>query len=260
MDSARVDLVLEFALLAAGRADDYLDRFLGPIHLIKYVYLADLAHAERHGETFTGARWRFFHFGPWDAAVHDRIGPVTRALDVQERIFSSKYADDRTMWSARDEVAFDDRERKLPPYVALAVKRYVRKFGHDTSGLLHFVYNTAPMLRAAPGEYLDFGSVLRIAEPKEEVPYVRAEPSVKQKKRRAERIREGRERLRAKLQQPIRPGLAAPVPPPRYDEVFADGVAWLDGLAGEPLEPVSGELRVSDEVWKSPARGDPHDE
>jgi hypothetical protein len=38
---------------------------------------------------------------------------------------------------------------------------------------------------------------------------------------------EGRERLRAKLQQPIRPGLAAPVPPPRYDEVFADGVAWL---------------------------------
>ena len=46
-------------------------------------------------------------------------------------------------------------------------------------------------------------------------------------------------------------------PQPRYDEVFAKGQEWLDRLAGEPLQPVEGELIVSDEVWKSPARTDP---
>ncbi len=55
MDQDRIDHVIQLALLVAGREDDPFDRELGPIHLIKYVYLADLAYAERHGgETYTG--------------------------------------------------------------------------------------------------------------------------------------------------------------------------------------------------------------
>ena len=42
---SRVDLLLQYALLVAGEQDEFLDRQLGPIHLIKYVYLADLFHA-----------------------------------------------------------------------------------------------------------------------------------------------------------------------------------------------------------------------
>jgi hypothetical protein len=49
MDQDRIDHVIQLAVLVAGREDDPFDRELGPIHLIKYVYLADLAHAERHG-------------------------------------------------------------------------------------------------------------------------------------------------------------------------------------------------------------------
>ena len=36
------------------------------IHLIKCVYLADLAYDKEHnGQTYTGIPWRFYHFGPW---------------------------------------------------------------------------------------------------------------------------------------------------------------------------------------------------
>ena len=57
-DATKVDLVLQYALLLAGQEDDYFDRQLGPIHLIKYVYLADFAFARRNrGETYTGVDW-----------------------------------------------------------------------------------------------------------------------------------------------------------------------------------------------------------
>lgn len=46
-------------------------------------------------------------------------------------------------------------------------------------------------------------------------------------------------------------------PPPRYDEVFRDGVAWLDRLAGEDVPTASGELTVANDVWKSDARREP---
>jgi hypothetical protein len=42
--------------------------------------------------------------------------------------------------------------------------------------------------------------------------------------------------------------------PPRYDDVFQEGLKWLDSLAGEPLESQEGDLTFSEEIWKSPAR------
>ena len=83
MNLAGVDLVVQYALLEAGRRDDLFDRELGPIHLVKYAYLADLAHAERRGgETFTGAPWKFYHYGPWAQEVHARIAPALAAIDA----------------------------------------------------------------------------------------------------------------------------------------------------------------------------------
>ena len=252
----RVDHVLEFALLVAGRADEYQDRFLGPIHLIKYVYLADLAFAERNsGETYTRIPWRFFHFGPWAGEVNDRIKVVTNQVDVVEQTFESKYGDDRTMWSMNDEEAFERVEQSLHVHVSLTVKRMVQKFGHDTVGLLHFVYLTPPMLRASPGETLDF----HVAPPEGVAEPVRRPPmSERQRKKRAERIREGRELLKKKLEAPVTATMVTPQP--RYDEVFDQGVAWLEALAGEPLSVRAGEVLVDESVWKSPARGDRHDE
>jgi hypothetical protein len=42
MDINKVELLLKYILVAAGQ-EDLGNREVGPIHLIKYVYLADLA-------------------------------------------------------------------------------------------------------------------------------------------------------------------------------------------------------------------------
>ena len=47
LDQARLDRLFQYALAIAAQADDFRQRELGPIHLLKYAYLADLAHAER---------------------------------------------------------------------------------------------------------------------------------------------------------------------------------------------------------------------
>lgn len=84
MDTGRVDRMIQYALsVAAG--EDFCNRELGPIHLIKYVYLADLAHAERNkGQTFTGTPWRFHHFGPWDMEVYKRIEPACSVIGAEK--------------------------------------------------------------------------------------------------------------------------------------------------------------------------------
>jgi hypothetical protein len=48
MDINRVDLLIKYIFAAAGQ-EDYAYREVRPIHLVKYVYCADLAFAEKHG-------------------------------------------------------------------------------------------------------------------------------------------------------------------------------------------------------------------
>jgi hypothetical protein len=48
MDINKVDLLLKYILATAGQ-EDLGNREVGPVHLVKYVYLADLVFAEKHG-------------------------------------------------------------------------------------------------------------------------------------------------------------------------------------------------------------------
>ena len=256
MDPARIDLVIQYALLEAGRQDDFLDRELGPIHLVKYVYLADLAHAERRGgTTFTGAPWKFFHYGPWSPEVYKRIRPALATIDADEKtISSSKYESDLVRWSKVDDELHAEIERRLPAEIVSILKRCVRKYGKDTSELLHFVYTTSPMLKAAPNEPLVFEATPSITPAPTSTP---APSSVKEKKRQEARDRETKKKVADKLaQKRAQKSVRKAVKPPRYDEVFLQGVAWLDGLAGEEIAGSKGEVVFDDGVWTSPTRGD----
>ena len=63
--------------------------------------------------------------------------------------------------------------------------------------------------------------------------------------------------VRAEVQARLERAAAARgnnVPEPRYDDVFAAGVQWLDALAGEPVRESAGKLTIGPDVWKSGTR------
>jgi hypothetical protein len=262
MNRDRCDRVIQFALLEAGRQDDYTERDLGPIHLLKYVYLADLAYAEKmHGETFTGVPWRFHHYGPWAAEVYERIEPALDAIHAHRQVISStRYDDDFVRWRLTDDELQAEIERELPFPVTSAIRRCVRQYGKDTGELLNYVYATKPMRRAAPGREL----VLYVAEPTESsapAPESPAPLSTREEKKRRERAGKAKVDIKAKLvaRRALREQRTPVADAPRYDDVFERGLTWLDEVAGSPEQDVEGEAVFDDDVWESDARGDDRD-
>ena len=256
-DPSRVDLLLQYALLISGEQDEFSDRQLGPIHLVKYVYLADLFHAKRNnGVTFTGTEWQFYKFGPWSQSVNERIEPALSAIGAEKHSFQSDYEDkqDWVRWRLSDEKQLEKIESHLPFEITSGLKENVRRFGKDTQSLLHYVYGTEPMLSAAPGEFLNFAvasnDISRNDSARE--PLRMDGLSNKKKKKFKERMRELRTRYKNRERKDRK--LINPVKDARYDDVYDEGISWLDSLAGEPLPEGEHVVRFSDEVWKSPTR------
>jgi hypothetical protein len=257
LDTHRIDLLLQFILLAASQADEWRDRELGPIHLLKYAYLADLAFARRErGASFTGAQWQFYHFGPWQAEIHNRIEPALVAIGADVKRVASRYETDFVRYSvargSAEESRLDRIRAELPFNVVGAVERALREHGSDTASLLRETYLTRPMLRAAPGELLDL-TPEEIPEP--ETAGITPPLSKRQQRLKSEAAQDLKTRVRERLRQRTRTSGASPEP--RYDDVFVAGSDWLDSLAGEPLHPEKGEMIVDDSVWKSSHRTEP---
>lgn len=253
-DLNRVDTVVQYALLLAGERDEEIERELGPIHLIKYVYLADLAYARKqNGATFTGIEWQFYSFGPWSPVVYERIDPALSLLGAAKKERPSNYEgkENWLRWSRHNDYELEAREKALPAVVAMALRQCVKRFGNDTASLLRHVYRTPPMLEAAPREMLDFGIVAQTEEASAKP--LPLEP-ISEKK--AKRLREAMRRVQE--QAASRSGkqreLVNPVSKPRHDEVYEQGVKWLDSLAGEPIEPGEKTAQFSEDVWKSSTR------
>jgi len=269
MDVAKLDLMLRYILAVAGE-EECGNRELGPLQLIKYVYIGDLAYAELHqGRTFTEAPWRFYHFGPWTEEVYRRIEPVAEQLGANRRpIVSSRFENDRVRYSFADEHLLERLDDQIPTEVARAIRHAIRRFGSDTSELLHYVYTTPPMLRAAPGEPLEFANEPDRAEEEEsgaataehETTQGRDGATVgtapKSKTRQKRELEALRERVRMRLQQAKQQKRPA-TPPPRYDEIFFEGVNWLNNLDRGEIKTSRGEAVFSSDIWKSRGRRDP---
>ena len=257
MNNQRVDQLIQYALAVAGQLP-WNQRQLGPIHLVKYAYLGDLAYASSHGgETYTGSSWQFFHFGPWSGAVQERVEPALNAVSAQSALHQSEQYGEYVRYSLQSEALLTKLELSLPLEVAKEIKHAVHAFGADTERLLHRVYTTAPMLRAAPKESLDFAP-----EPEDESAHPKhpREPKKLSRKAAAKR-KQALQALKNELKQRLSIRLrdkGRPVSPqPRYDETFFRGVKQLDALAGEPINPGSVEVEFSDTIWKSPGRRQP---
>lgn len=257
-DANKVDLIIQYALLLAGREEEFADRELGPIHLIKYVYLADLAYARRHGgDTYTGTEWRFYKFGPWSQPVNERVEPALNFIHADQRVFQSDYTDrdEWVRWSKRDEYTLNRLERGLPPVITRELSRDVHRYLKHTPSLLDFVYKTEPMLSAAPNDFLNFALVASSTD------YSGGEDpalslrmgslSGKKQKQFGAKMRELRESRM--LREGSGKKLFAP-PSPRYDEVYREGMAWLDNQAGSQISEKEIVVEFSDEVWNSSTR------
>jgi len=113
------------------------------------------------------------------------------------------------------------------------------------------------MLHAAPGELLDF-AVVEAPDPPAAKPAPAPNPSKKVRKQQEAELEALRGRVQARLREgTVARRMIAPDPPPRYDEVFREGQAWLDALAGAPAEATRGTATFSDDIWKSRGRRDP---
>lgn len=260
VDAAKVDLILEYALAVASEADGAFERQLGRIHLLKYVYLADVAYAEKAGATFTGTRWRFYHYGPWEPAVNARIDRVVAHTDIAEHAWqSARYESDTIRWSMNRDHAQDrirEMESKLPISVTLAVRRAVRSFGDDTSSLLHHVYTTVPMLHAAPGQVLDFTIVKKASD---DADTASSEPEKELTTKERKKRREAMLKLKSKFSAAAMLSasgrkLKRPTLEPIYDEIFRAGAEQIEALAGASPEGISGDAHLSDDIWTSEIR------
>ncbi len=153
-DIEKIDLLVQYAISAAAR-EEYPDNQLGQIHVLKYVYLGDLAHAEKCGETFTGVRWQFYQFGPWSPLVHERIEPAVSAGGLEKMELNGQHGE-FVRYRTRNLNLRDDIEHRLPLIVSRTIDKAIRKHGSSTPHLLEAVYLTKPMRLAAPGEFLMF--------------------------------------------------------------------------------------------------------
>lgn len=262
MDADRVRTLIKFILATAGANDDFRDRDLGPIHVLKYLYLADISFAERNsGQTFTGIPWRFYHFGPYATEPLDDIYAVPVQLGAHEDRRPSDYEDEKewVRWRLRDEHAAQEAGRLLPLPITLGLKRAIREFGSDTSALLHHVYGTRPMLQAAPGEQLIFEAApTPTPTPAPPSPTPKLRP--KAAKRRLELLAEARERFKAaaEARRCAEAAELAGQAPTVYDEAFEEGTRYLDELAGASPAGLTGAMEFDDSIWKSTARRGPH--
>lgn len=235
MDADRIDNLIAYALATAGN-QDYPRPELGQIHLIKYLYLADMAYAERHGgQTYTGLAWKFHHFGPWSVDAWSRINPVVTKI-------------------------ISTLDSTLPWEVSRSIQNAVRKYGEDTKTLLHYVYSTPPMLNAAPGDILSFpfSSARAVSQTSHDSVIQAQELTRKQEKKQEATIADLKSRIQASLahKKSSRPSTAEYYEP-RYDDTFAHGQQWLDEMACGQYSPSEGTLIVDDSLWKSASRHDP---
>lgn len=258
LDADKTKKLFQFILLSAGQEDSFYDRELGPIHLLKYAYLADIAYARlNNGETYTGIEWKFHHYGPWSYEAFLLIDAALSDIGAEKKTIQSiKFEDDFTRWKADNDRVYSALYEDLPIAITGELQKRIHEFGANTTELLHFVYNTTPMLSAAPEETLNFSVVINQPEADSCQEPVEIELSAKQKKKRKAQLDELKKKIRDKLDKRAAPQKMV-MTPPRYDEVFFRGVEELDSLAGEPICEGQFEARFSDEIWKSKARFDP---
>ena len=244
MDIGRVEKIVKYSVAFASLLDDWKDRELGPIHLVKHVYLADLAYAlENNGESYTGTIWRFHHFGPWSPEVFKQLDPSLSGYHFRKKELTSKYDKDYVRWSLkeRDSQQIQELGKSIPLHCAIAVERALREFGSDTYSLLQMVYRTKPMIKAKPGEVLVF--------PQKEMATIWQEPPEDNNPALRKRLRKKMKELKAqRADKPKSEGWVGD------QSTLAQGLEWLSDLEQSEFSECSIAVEFDQGIWDIDSR------
>jgi hypothetical protein len=260
--------VIKFIFITISKEDEWEDRRLSPINLVKYVYLADLFYAQRNeGNIFTGVAWKFHHYGPWDSSILIQAKKVAQEMEVEVKQFSStKFEDDYERFCIKNLSWYEEFEKNIVPVeIAVYLPNIIKKFGNGTSDLLDMVYKTKPMLNAAPEDYLDFTTdiIPKLTKQLLNEPNKKIEPISKSyAKKMEEKYLDFKKRLNAQLQIDIqkRDAKKAANKPSTVDsEQYEEYMNWLDSLEGNPEFDLQKEgiIEFGPEIWKSSLRKAP---
>ncbi len=253
---------MTYILATAGESEEYQERELGRLHIIKYIYLADLWYAEKHvGQTWTGIDWEFYRFGPWSTALYIHMQGALDATGAEHKSYPSAYSEeDYDRWCLRDEETRARAERVVGMEITGVITSLVRHYANYTADLLDFVYRTPPMLRAAPRERLDFTpSGWSFKVPTTNTFKEKTVPlTAKQEKKMKTWEATMRDKIVAKLAT-MKAARAsnAPSSEPRYDAVFFTALEAMDSSELPSLPTTQTTASFSSDVWKSKARHDP---
>ncbi len=168
-----------------------------------------------------------------------------------------KYADDFIRYSCSDDYPYNEVYNSLPLEISRVLKKAVHEYGKDTAELLHYVYRTRPMICAAPGEELCFDYEDDKEELIEEEIKKTGNLSVKRKRLKKEAVENLKKEMAARLEKTLKEKKEkVEYTPPRYDDVYFEGLKCAESLGGTPIEEENGIIEVSPDFWKSKFRTD----
>lgn len=247
MDTSRVLDLIIYIMNEANQNEEWSFRELGPIHLIKYVYLADLYYASQNeGKTFTGISWQFYHFGPWSLELYQEIPHAIRTIGANVRTFESQYTKDGLRYSLGDAYRHD-APHSIPLAISSLLRRDIRKYGSATYDLLHYVYTTPPMTNAVPGDSLDFDQIIFLHKTSVDTENF-VNLTDREKKKRKERVLDIRGQIAKKHEENKKKRIRPTAP--RYDEVFFNGTLEMNRDMELPeIEDHKGLLQVNPNAW-----------
>ncbi len=124
---------------------------------------------------------------------------------------------------------------------------------NNLSTLLDDVYNTQPMLCGKPGNPLDFQVVARENKTTYQTAPVLPEAPVKAISKK--KMDAARKKVADLFEQRKSRTKEVPV----YDQIYHDGMKWLDSLQGEGVSPGEIQIQIPDEFWDSSFRKKDHD-
>lgn len=202
--------------------------------LTKLIYLADVYYARKNnGETFSGADWKFHHFGPYSYQLSEAIEKKIKGVQVEA-------GETRDQGHAFKLIKFSDygktatmQDTNLGIGITSTIQSDLKKFNGNLNALLEHVYfHTEPMEGATPGDKLDFSKC--------EVLNFKDFKAIPSKDKTPDKIKKGKALLAAlKAKREGKQSILERYTPPKYDEHYNQSHTLIDMTEDERSDHIA---------------------